>query len=83
MAGKVTLASLYQSGLNRFKIEMKGIFMTQTIRILSYRYDKILNRSIPDKTKVESDSIFTLKEIADIIRAALIMSNPDQTRKVK
>lgn len=56
----------------------------QSIKILSYRYDKILNRSIPDKTeKVESVSTFSLTEISDIIKAALIMSPPDQVKKVK
>ncbi|MCK9327290.1 MAG: hypothetical protein M0P69_17490 [Bacteroidales bacterium] len=58
--------------------------MTAQIRILSYRYSRILNRSIPDKTKVESaDSTFSLREIGDIIRAALIMTAPEQTKRVK
>ena len=55
----------------------------ESIRILSYRYDKLLRRSILDKTKVESDQPFSLAEIADIIRAALVMSAPEQTKRIK
>jgi hypothetical protein len=51
--------------------------MTSQIRILSYRYDRILRRSIPDKTeKVDTDQPFTMAEIAAIIKAALIMEPP-------
>jgi hypothetical protein len=55
----------------------------ESIRILSYRYSRLLNRSIPDKTKVETNQPFTMKEVCEIIRAALIMSAPEQIKRIK
>ncbi len=52
-------------------------------KVITYRYSKSLHRSIPEKTIVSDNPVFSFEEIKAIFKAVLMINPPAQVKKVK